>query len=486
MNHADPYGFNTRFRNASVEDLVNAFNSDVGNQGAVGARVVLHDVLKRKFLATGLDCSCFITNGQMALSHRIRLDGQRFVQVTEAPVAAPAVSESDVAVRPTLYYGVGRHGLLFLEEANALELLAFSTARTWGELRAGAPRLYERGLALVNKEIETPATADDDPFDPGIIPSFSDGDFPDFPEQLMLTFIPGEVQRQFAHVADTVHNGPMLVIDAAAEEGIVAALHQKGFACLKRQDIITTIAGGPTVAAGAVSSETDEKTGQASFTEIARIVEEFKHLAGDERNLRFKQLLPDQRAAVLESLDDAFRLTPDEQRCREAAWALADADLWQKMASSNVIHVVESYRLGHVTFTQAIAGIHRASVGCWAQARVHIVGVTALKLLRTVPSPKTRGQRSPTWPLWIQNATADLILVRQDHVPGVRRSPIHADVAENPADRTSPIIEWALEILTSIGWFGDAGTPTARTIDEWVRRRERSHKDPPQAEDPSR
>ena len=215
--------------------------------------------------------------------------------------------------------------------------------------------------------------------------------------------------------------------------------------------------------------------------DIASLAAQLGQLSAEERSKRFKTLTPAQQAGLLEHMDPTLRLTPEELRCREAAWALADADLWQQMASSNVIHVVESYRLGHVTFTEAMEGIHRASVGCWAQIRVRILGLTAVRLLRTVPSKRRPGQRSPAWPLWIQNATADLILTRHDHVPGARRSPRHPDVAATPADRTSPIIEWAMEILTSIGWFGSSGIPTAGTVDDWVRNRRRNPGPPTQS-----
>jgi hypothetical protein len=214
--------------------------------------------------------------------------------------------------------------------------------------------------------------------------------------------------------------------------------------------------------------------------DIASLAAELGQLSREARNERFKTLTAEQQAALLEHMDPTLRLTPEELRCRDAAWALADADTWHMMASSNVVHVVESYRLGHVTIAGALEGIQRASVGCWAQTRVRIVGLTAVRLLRTVPAKRKPGQRSPAWPLWIQNATADLILTRQDEAPGVRRSPKHPDVATSPADRSSPIIEWAMEILTSIGWFGNAGIPTAGTVDDWVRRRQRSPGAPPE------
>lgn len=235
--------------------------------------------------------------------------------------------------------------------------------------------------------------------------------------------------------------------------------------------------------AGSKVRRTDARKADRRKSDIAvtSLAAALGQLSVHERNERFKALTADQQATLLEHMDPTLQLTPEERQRRDAAWALADAGMWQQVASSNVIHVVESYRLGHVTFTEAMEGIHRVSVGCWAQVRVRILGLTAVRLLRTVPAKRRPGQRSPAWPLWIQNATADLILTRQDQAPGVRRSPRHSDVATRPADRTSPIIQWAMEILTSIGWFGDAGIPTSGTVDDWVRKRQRSPGPPPKS-----
>jgi hypothetical protein len=88
----DEYGYRARFRDAAVEELIAAFNHDVGNPGWVRARMHFLGALREAFLATGLDCSSFVDAGSMSLRRRIRHEGDRIVLVAEdLLVARPAV-----------------------------------------------------------------------------------------------------------------------------------------------------------------------------------------------------------------------------------------------------------------------------------------------------------------------------------------------------------------------------------------------------------
>ena len=85
--------FDERYKDASVEELVRAFNRDVGNRGWVSARGRFHIALAEAFLRTGLDCSSFIETDEqggptsMSLDRHIRLEGARLIQAetTTAP-----------------------------------------------------------------------------------------------------------------------------------------------------------------------------------------------------------------------------------------------------------------------------------------------------------------------------------------------------------------------------------------------------------------
>ncbi len=74
----DEYGFEKRFKSYDVEELITTFNADVGNPGWVRARGVFHNPLRKAFLATGLDCSSFITDRGISLCHIMR-SGDRIV-----------------------------------------------------------------------------------------------------------------------------------------------------------------------------------------------------------------------------------------------------------------------------------------------------------------------------------------------------------------------------------------------------------------------
>lgn len=203
--------------------------------------------------------------------------------------------------------------------------------------------------------------------------------------------------------------------------------------------------------------------------------EEFERLSPERQRDEFTRLPADRRSAVVEYLDPALRLTPDEQRRRDAAWSLADPTGWRRLAASCIRHVVESYGRGEFGMLEAVNAMHVAATGCWAQDRVQLIGLMAVEARRRTPPKKARGQRPPKWPLWVQNATADLVLQETSRHPQLRRTPLpaysEADIVKEPGDGTSEPISRALQVLTPLGWFGKHGAPKPTTIDDWVRAR---------------
>ncbi len=231
--------FRERFRNASPQQLVDALNSQVGNPGWVTARGFYLAALKEAFIASGLDCSDFIKAGRMTVT-RIKLDGEKVVSVGERP-NPPLKSNSRKALH--LVYGTD-YGLVFVERFKAQEQKAFNEARTWGEFRHNAPILYQRALELIgdddfDAEGVSTEPADEVTFDPNVIPGFQDGDFLDFPQQLMLDFVPEAAQKRFGRVVESVLNGPMLLFDADKEEGVVTALTSQGFTCKRDEGLVS-------------------------------------------------------------------------------------------------------------------------------------------------------------------------------------------------------------------------------------------------------
>ena len=73
--------YTARFANYSVEELVDAFNSDQPSKGWVSARGRYLIALREAFLNTGFDCSTFISESGMSLDYPIEISGQSIVQV---------------------------------------------------------------------------------------------------------------------------------------------------------------------------------------------------------------------------------------------------------------------------------------------------------------------------------------------------------------------------------------------------------------------
>lgn len=189
--------------------------------------------------------------------------------------------------------------------------------------------------------------------------------------------------------------------------------------------------------------------------------EELKRLPLERR----KALMPEQVAVVMEVIDPRHRLTPEEEHRQAAARKLADPEVWSMAASSTIESILRSYELGEVTFQQALEIVGRISIGCWPQGRIQILGMAATLALRIRRQPaKKRGQHKPRYPSCIKIGTAEVILSLKKRQPATRRVP-------TAYDSTSPIILQAIDVLTTMRWFGDAPTPAPRTIDDWVRER---------------
>ncbi len=108
------------------------------------------------------------------------------------------------AMPTTLVYGVGPTEELVLiprEQAEALATLytAFQDSTTWGTLRAALPFVLYAETAARIKEADDDAEIPDDAasFEPGMIPGFDDGDWPAFPAQDMLAWLPADVQERY-------------------------------------------------------------------------------------------------------------------------------------------------------------------------------------------------------------------------------------------------------------------------------------------------
>jgi hypothetical protein len=178
-----------------------------------------------------------------------------------------------------LVYGEIHDGLIFIPEAEALELTiihrAVRTASTWGELRGLLPEwAYEQILGSLDEAVmfdefvEKQRTGnrylslseareefaelsigerfpeDSDTFTPNQIFGYLDGDWPEFPAKRMLDWVPKAIKQKFGQMEDTLLNGEQLHFDLEHEEQIVKALKRRGCTCTKDQDLVYWACGG--------------------------------------------------------------------------------------------------------------------------------------------------------------------------------------------------------------------------------------------------
>ena len=164
------------------------------------------------------------------------------------------------------------------DEAEVLRSIrtALTSSQTWGEFRSRIPaREYARVLAMVGLdtaltfrdfvlqerdslrgttraqmltryrqlEVGERCPLPEDPFSTRCIPQFSDGDYPEWPKQTMLKWVPRAIQRQFGEAGGTTFNGPYLQFDLAQEREIVAAFRAAGYRCIRDEVLVRQASG---------------------------------------------------------------------------------------------------------------------------------------------------------------------------------------------------------------------------------------------------
>ncbi len=135
--------------------------------------------------------------------------------------------------------------LIFMESDTAEELAKFwndiRTSKTWGVFKIKSPDRYED---IIDRFYSDDQPGDMDPFPGTDIPGVNEGDYPGWPAQLMLNFMPREITDSvFAKIKDSVHNGRYLELDPKFEDVIVSILVSKGFEVTKNDDLIRRASG---------------------------------------------------------------------------------------------------------------------------------------------------------------------------------------------------------------------------------------------------
>lgn len=182
------------------------------------------------------------------------------------------VDKDDLAARD-LVYGSSNcsKGLVFVQRKVATDLAtiwnALSESKTWGKFKAMVgPRIYQgildRGqfdgcYSLASFQFEHPdlpeeesarayrdlrvggrLPLDEDPFEMYSINGVADGDWPIWPEQLMIAWNPPEILHEYGRSESSALNGPFATLDESREEEIVAAFKRRGYQCVRDDELI--------------------------------------------------------------------------------------------------------------------------------------------------------------------------------------------------------------------------------------------------------
>jgi hypothetical protein len=143
--------------------------------------------------------------------------------------------------RRPLVHGIFQDSLVFADREQATEIAAFWTAKTWGELRVSAPKLYRDALRRwIDEGTQRPKASE--PLLHADVPGVQDGDFPQWLLQEMLRLLPEDVARRFAMHTFSFASGEALTISPAREAEALRAMRALGYRCVKDQKLISKAA----------------------------------------------------------------------------------------------------------------------------------------------------------------------------------------------------------------------------------------------------
>ena len=154
-----------------------------------------------------------------------------------------------------LVYGPIDGYLVFMPRSVADRLIAVraavNTSRTWGEFKQAMPAgSYQHVVELMREQAEEDLSDDDEElpdhwepdgetgFDAEQIPGFADGDWPEWPAQEALEWVPAAIQRRFGVEAASVLSGDYLELAIEQESAIVAAFVEHGYTCTRDDTLL--------------------------------------------------------------------------------------------------------------------------------------------------------------------------------------------------------------------------------------------------------
>lgn len=120
---------------------------------------------------------------------------------------------------------------------------------TWGELREIMPARFVEELIWTFHGEGLFLPEDDDAFEPDMIPGHAGGDWPSWPAQEMLEWMPSDVQACYGKRITTVFNGDYLRLPEANEADIFALLADQGFTYRRNDGLVEGASGWATYGA---------------------------------------------------------------------------------------------------------------------------------------------------------------------------------------------------------------------------------------------
>jgi len=119
---------------------------------------------------------------------------------------------------------------------------AIGTSSTWGEFRSRIPDPGYLQPLIIFEGGYLPG--DEEPFPGYDHPLVADGDYPLWPAQLMLEWVPRDiVESRFAAIEMSVHNGAFLTLDSGFEHEIEKAFRDHGFEVEKNVLLVRRASG---------------------------------------------------------------------------------------------------------------------------------------------------------------------------------------------------------------------------------------------------
>jgi hypothetical protein len=139
-------------------------------------------------------------------------------------------------------------------------------AKTWGELRAGLPvDVVEEMLEGRPGAAGTDSPPDDAPYAPEQMFGWDDADFPDWPQQRMLDWVPEDLLERHIGANTSVLNGDYADATLDDVEALVRDLEALGFSSARDDRLISFVCRYDD-ASGTGGTRAGEKLGAADST----------------------------------------------------------------------------------------------------------------------------------------------------------------------------------------------------------------------------